>query len=161
MLNQQTLSGKWNDVKGKLRKKWGQLTNDDVQVFDGNVDRLVGMIQSKTGEARNAVERFLEEATSSGANGISQAAEAVRDTTVNAASQVRDYATQAAGQAREYAGQAAEAIEHGSHQAVESLQQGYRAAENTVRSRPTESVAVCFGAGVLTGLLLALALRSR
>jgi len=32
----------------------GQLTNDEVQSFDGNVDSLVGMIQRKTGEARNA-----------------------------------------------------------------------------------------------------------
>ena len=37
MVNQQTLSGNWNDIKGKIRKKWGQLTNDDVQVFNGNV----------------------------------------------------------------------------------------------------------------------------
>ncbi len=148
MVNQQTLSGNWNEVKGKLRKKWGQLTNDDVQVFDGNVERLVGMIQTKTGEARNNVERYLEEMTSSGASTINQAAESVRD-----------YATSAASQARDYAGQAAEAIEQRSQQAADSVRQGYQAAENTVRSRPAESVAICFGAGVLTGLVLALTFR--
>lgn len=137
MVNQQTLSGNWNELKGKLRKKWGQLTNDDVKVFDGNVERLVGMIQSKTGEARNNVERYLEEMTSSGASTMNQAAETVRD----------------------YAGQAVQAIEQGSQQAADSMRQGYQAAENTVRSRPGESVAICFGAGVLTGLLLALTFR--
>jgi len=159
MVNQQTLSGNWNEVKGKLRKKWGQLTNDDVQVFDGNVERLVGMIQRKTGEAKNAVEEFLEQVSSSSANGVGQAAEAVRDFATGAASQARDYATQAAGQVREYAGQAAEAIEQKSHQAMNTVRQGYQEAERAVRSRPTESVVVCFGAGVLTGLLLALTFR--
>src|SRR5262245_56050563 len=41
MINQQVLQGNWNEIKGKLRHKWGQLTNDDVQSFDGNVDRLL------------------------------------------------------------------------------------------------------------------------
>lgn len=150
MVNQQTLSGNWNDVKGKLRKKWGQLTNDDVQVFDGNVERLVGMIQTKTGEARGNVEKFLNELNLSGATGISQTAEAVGEYTVNAVAN-----------AREYVGKAAEVVEQRSQQAVDSLRQGYRSAEETVRSRPAESIAVCFGAGVLSGLLLAIAIRSR
>lgn len=150
MVNQQTLSGNWNDIKGKIRKKWGQLSNDDVQVFNGNVDQLIGMIQTKTGEARNNVERFLEEVSSNGAAGVNQAAEAVRT-----------YATGAATQAREYAGHAMEAVEQRSQQAYDTVRQGYSDAEDTVRSRPAESVAVCFGAGVLTGLLLALTFRSR
>ena len=62
MVNQQTLQGNWNEIKGKLRNKWGQLTNDDLQSVHGNVDQLIGLIQRKTGEARNSVEQFLEEA---------------------------------------------------------------------------------------------------
>jgi uncharacterized protein YjbJ (UPF0337 family) len=150
MVNQQTLSGNWNDIKGKIRKKWGQLTNDDVQVFNGNVDQLIGMIQQKTGDARNNVEKFLEEATGNGAAGVAQAAEAVRT-----------YATGAATQAREYAGQAMETVEQRSQQAYDAVRQGYSEAEDTIRSRPAESVAICFGAGVVTGLLLALTFRSR
>ena len=38
MINQQVLQGNWNELKGKIRSKWGQLTNDDLQNFDGNVD---------------------------------------------------------------------------------------------------------------------------
>lgn len=161
MVNEQTLAGNWNDLKGQLRKKWGQLTNDDVQVFDGNVDRLIGMIQTKTGEARSSVERYLEELTSGGANRISDAAEAVRGYAGAMTSQARDYANQAAGQVRDFAGQAADTINQRSHQAADMVREGYREAETAVRDRPTASVAVCFGAGVLTGLLLALTLRSR
>ena len=139
MINQQTLQGNWNEIKGKLRTKWGQLTNDELQSFDGNVDRLVGMIQRKTGEARNSVEHYLEELSANGASTISQATEAVRD----------------------YAYQAAEKVQDSSKQAVETVRHGYEEAEKVVRQRPAESVAVCFGAGVLVGVVVGLMLRSR
>ncbi|MEJ7593236.1 MAG: CsbD family protein [Planctomycetaceae bacterium] len=137
MVNQQTLQGNWNEIKGKLRTKWGQLTNDEVQVFDGNVDRLVGLIQRKTGETRESVEKYLEEIGGSGASGIAQAAEAVRG----------------------YAKQATEQVQETSHQATEAVRHGYQQAENTVRSNPTESLAVCFATGVGVGVLLTLAMR--
>jgi len=79
MVNQQVLQGNWNEIKGKIRSKWGQLTNDDVQNFDGNVDRLMGLIQRKTGEGRESVERFLNEVTASGSSAVGQAAENVRE----------------------------------------------------------------------------------
>ena len=50
MINQQTLLGNWNEIKGKLRSNWGSLTDDDLTIIDGNVDQLVGAIQRKTGE---------------------------------------------------------------------------------------------------------------
>ena len=84
------------------------------------------------------------------ANQIAEAAETVRDYTANAASN-----------AREYAGQAAHAIEQRSQQAVDSVRQGYKDAESTVRSRPGESVALFFVAGVVAGALLALAFRGK
>jgi uncharacterized protein YjbJ (UPF0337 family) len=139
MVNEQTLQGNWNEIKGKLRHKWGQLTNDELQMFDGNVERLVGMIQRKTGETRNAIEHYLEELTSNGASSFSQAAE----------------------KAREYATHAAERVQQSTKQASESLRHGYEEAEHMVRERPFESMAVCFGSGVFVGVLLGLVLRSR
>ena len=41
----------------------GQLTDDDLQIQGGNVDQLVGRIQQKTGEGREAIEKFLAELT--------------------------------------------------------------------------------------------------
>jgi uncharacterized protein YjbJ (UPF0337 family) len=144
MINQQVLQGNWNELKGKIRSKWGQLTNDDVQNFDGNVDRLVGVIQRKTGEGRESIERYLNELASSGSSAVGQAAEAVRD----------------------YAHQAGERIQEGTQRAAESMRQGYDSfreqygeAEEMVRRRPSEAAAVCFGVGVLTGLVLALMLH--
>jgi len=139
MINQQILQGNWNEIKGKLRTKWGQLTGDELQSFDGNVDRLVGMIQRKTGEGRNAVEHYLEEISANGASMLSQASETVR----------------------EYAQQAAEKVQETSKQAADTVRHGVEEAEKVVRQRPAESVAVCFGAGVVVGLFVGLLLRSR
>jgi len=139
MLNQQTLQGNWNEIRGKLRTKWGQLTGDDVQSFNGNVDQLVGMIQRKTGETRSAVEGFLEELTSSGSSTIAQATE----------------------QAREYATQFAHETSKRAQDAAQSMRKGYEEAEHMIRERPGESAAVCFGAGMVLGIVLGLMLRSR
>ncbi|HLJ11859.1 MAG TPA: CsbD family protein [Planctomycetaceae bacterium] len=146
MLNQQVLQGNWNEIKGKIRSKWGELTNDDVQHFDGNVDRLVGLIQRKTGEGRDSVERFLNEVTSSGGGAVGQATETVRD-----------YAQQAAERIQTGARQAAESVRQG----YDSLREGYEGAEEMVRRRPTESAAVCFGLGVLTGLMVAFVIQRK
>ncbi len=139
MVNAQTLQGNWNEIKGKLRNKWGQLTNDELQQFSGNVDQLVGTIQRKTGEARNAIEGYLEELSSNGATAFSKAAETVRD-----------YAQQAAGGVQETSKKAAESVRH-----------GYEEAEQMIKQRPGESVAVCFGIGMLVGVVLGLAVRRR
>jgi uncharacterized protein YjbJ (UPF0337 family) len=146
MINQQVLQGNWNEIKGKIRSKWGQLTNDDVQSFDGNVDRLMGLIQRKTGEGRESVERFLNEVTTNGASAVAQAAETVRE-----------YAHQAGTKIQDGARQAAESVQDG----YEALSHGYEEAEEMVRRRPAESAAVCFGAGVLTGLVVALLIHRK
>ena len=139
MINQATLQGNWNEIKGKLRKHWGQLSNDDVQTFNGNVDQLVGLIQRKTGEARSQVEDFLDELTANGSASLTDAVENVR----------------------EYAHQAADKIQEGSQQAMDTFREGYGQAEDMIRQRPTESVAICFGVGVFVGLLLGASLRGR
>ena len=52
MTNQQILEGNWNEIKGMLRQKWGQLTDNDLPQIRGNLDQIVGIIQRKTGEGR-------------------------------------------------------------------------------------------------------------
>ena len=148
MVNQQVFEGHWNEIQGKLRDRWGQLTEDELQRFDGNVQQLVGMIQRKTGEAREKVESYLEEITNG--SSVSNAVKAVKETTGKAVENVRAYAAQATESVQETAGQAAE-----------QLRAGYAEAEQFVRRRPVESLAVCFGAGLITGVVVGLVLRSR
>jgi uncharacterized protein YjbJ (UPF0337 family) len=150
MVNQQTLQGNWNEIVGKIKSKWGQLTNDDLQQAHGNVDQLIGLIQRKTGEARSSVEKFLEDLTANGSSGFSQAAETARD-----------YAHQAMESVQQRSQQAAETFRRSYGQATDSMQQGYEQAEEMIRERPAESAAVCFGIGMVVGVLLGLTLRSR
>jgi uncharacterized protein YjbJ (UPF0337 family) len=139
MTNQQTLQGNWNEIKGKVRSKWGWLTDDDLTVFNGNVDQLVGTIQRKTGETRESIEQFFEQFSSNGASAIGRAGETVRA----------------------YAQQAAETVQETSKQAAESVREGYAEVEDMVRKRPAESLAACFGVGVITGVVVGLLLRWR
>jgi uncharacterized protein YjbJ (UPF0337 family) len=57
--------GDWNITKGKLRQKWAQLTDSDLQYSEGKREELIGRIQKRTGETREAVEKALKESWSS------------------------------------------------------------------------------------------------
>jgi uncharacterized protein YjbJ (UPF0337 family) len=139
MLNQETLQGNWNQIAGKLRAKWGQLNQDELQHLAGNVTELVGYIQRKTGEARERVEAFLDEVSSHGSASLNRAAET----------------------ASQFASHAAQSAKQGFDQATRYAREGYAQAERMVKERPASTLAVAFGAGVLTGIVLGLLLRSR
>lgn len=55
------IKGKWNQIKGDVKRKWGQVTDDDLVQAEGNMDKLIGMIQQRTGEQRDAIRRWLEQ----------------------------------------------------------------------------------------------------
>ena len=50
------LKGKWMQIKGSVREKWGQLTDDDVDRVSGSAERLVGVIQERYGWAKQKAE---------------------------------------------------------------------------------------------------------
>jgi len=55
------IKGDWNIIKGNLKQKWATLTDDDLQFIDGKQDELLGRIQKRTGESREAVENAIVE----------------------------------------------------------------------------------------------------
>jgi uncharacterized protein YjbJ (UPF0337 family) len=55
------IKGNWNIIKGTLKQKWAQLTDDDLQNLGGKEDELLGHIQKRTGETREAVERAIQD----------------------------------------------------------------------------------------------------
>jgi uncharacterized protein YjbJ (UPF0337 family) len=59
-MNKLEIKGDWNLIKGKLKQKWAQLTDDDLQYLEGKQDELLGRIQKRTGESREAVENAIE-----------------------------------------------------------------------------------------------------
>lgn len=55
------LEGKWNQLKGKVRQEWGDLTDDDLDRIAGKRDELIGTIQERYGRSRDNVEREVNE----------------------------------------------------------------------------------------------------
>jgi uncharacterized protein YjbJ (UPF0337 family) len=139
MVNAQVLQGQWNQVRGELKKKWGQLTDDDLRFSNGNIDQLVGKIQQRTGEAREAIEQFLGEATAQGASAVAQAA----------------------GQVGQYARYAGDQVREGYNRISDQFGRGYDYSQEVIRENPGRSLATAFGVGVLLGVVVGMALRSR
>jgi uncharacterized protein YjbJ (UPF0337 family) len=139
MVNTQELQGSWNRLKGQVKEKWGNLTDDDLQIHGGNVDQVVGKIQQKTGETREAIEEFLNNLTTRSASAFSQAAET----------------------AGQYAQRAGHQIVDKYQRVADHVGEGYEQVERAFRYNPTQSVAASFGVGLALGVLVGLALRSR
>ena len=139
MTDQQILEGDWTEIKAKLRQRWEQLTDEDLPQIRADADQIIGIIQRRTGQSRDAIERHLQEVSGSAASAIGTAAEAVYD----------------------YAQHASQTVQHTARQAAGQVRAGYSEAERLVRDRPGESLLVCFGAGLITGVVIALSLRSR
>jgi uncharacterized protein YjbJ (UPF0337 family) len=60
-MNWDTISGQWKQMKGKVREKWGKLTDDEVEQIGGAKDRLVGKIQERYGYAKDQAEKEVNE----------------------------------------------------------------------------------------------------
>ena len=59
-MNEDILSGKWNQLKGEIKKQWGKLTDDELDMIGGQRDKLLGKMQEKYGYARFDAERELD-----------------------------------------------------------------------------------------------------
>ncbi len=54
------LKGNWNQLKGKVKQAYGDLTEDDLKHEEGKDDELLGKLQTKTGKTRDEVVKWLE-----------------------------------------------------------------------------------------------------
>lgn len=58
-MNNLELKGNWNEVKGKLKQKYGELTDDDLSFAEGKEDELIGRIQKKLGKTKDEIKKEL------------------------------------------------------------------------------------------------------
>ncbi|WP_234734350.1 CsbD family protein [Tellurirhabdus bombi] len=58
-MNETTLKGRWNEVKGKLKQAYGDLTDDDLTYAEGQEDELYGRLQQKTGKTKDEVRKMI------------------------------------------------------------------------------------------------------
>lgn len=139
MTHIQWLQGSWNQLRGQVKEHWGNLTDDDLMVKEGNIDQLIGRIQAKTGEARETIETFLSQATEAGGHVVSRAGHAIGNAAHLASDRLREHYQQLAARATEGADQA----------------RGY------VRAHPGRSAMMVFGAGLAVGLVVGAAFAGR
>jgi uncharacterized protein YjbJ (UPF0337 family) len=58
-MNNTEMKGNWNVIKGKLKQKYGDLTDDDLTYAEGKEDELWGRIQKKTGKAKEELQEEI------------------------------------------------------------------------------------------------------
>ena len=139
MVNEQVLQGNWHEIRGMIRSKWGQISDDEMQTFSGDVEQLVGEIQRHTGESQEAIRSYLDEITREGGASARRFTE----------------------QAGTYVSQAAASLQGASRQVADSVTHRYSEAERLIQQRPAESLATAFGLGLITGLIIGMIASSR
>jgi uncharacterized protein YjbJ (UPF0337 family) len=60
-MNWDTIKGQWTELKGKVREKWGKLTDSDLETIAGKKDQLIGMLQKRYGYEKDAAEREVDD----------------------------------------------------------------------------------------------------
>ncbi len=59
-MNRDILAGKWKELKGGIKEKWGKLTDDELDQASGRFDQLSGLLQQRYGYAKDQAERELD-----------------------------------------------------------------------------------------------------
>ena len=59
-MNKLTIEGNWNEIKGKLKQKYGDLTDDDLTFAKGKEDEMYGRLQKKLGKTKDEIKREIE-----------------------------------------------------------------------------------------------------
>jgi uncharacterized protein YjbJ (UPF0337 family) len=59
-MNKLQLKGSWNEIKGKLKQSYGNLTDDDLVFAEGKDDELLGRLQKKLGKTKDEVRQMIE-----------------------------------------------------------------------------------------------------
>jgi uncharacterized protein YjbJ (UPF0337 family) len=133
MNTQEVSRANWNRIVGKAKEKWGQLTDDEVTETKGDLQQLAGLIEQKTGEARDKIEQFFDDV-------------------------VNGRRTEVEGAVRHYAREAQHRMQDAGQYVTDAARSGYRQTERAISTHPVESTAIAFAAGLGVGLVLGLSL---
>ncbi|WIG55340.1 MAG: UPF0337 protein YjbJ [Rhodanobacteraceae bacterium] len=60
-MNEDRIKGQWRQLNGKLKSRWGKLTDDDLKVADGNAEYLAGKLQERYGIAKDEAEKQVRQ----------------------------------------------------------------------------------------------------
>ena len=127
------IEGDWKQMKGRVKEKWGKLTDDDLTAIAGHRDQLEGKIQERYGYAKNQARREVEDWYRSTEHHLADAIETIRTDLQSLASSVGRIANKQMGRAQVRATEAA-------HEA-----------EAAITRNPLIAVAIAAGLGFLIG----------
>lgn len=144
MVTASEIRGQWNQLKGQIKERWGEFTDNEFTQMQGNTDQLIGVIQKKTGTARQEIEKFLSSAL--------QDAESTASSTMETARQF-------AAKATDTASKVTEAVRGQYSQISNKFSDTCEEARGVVRSQPGVSVGVAFAAGIVGGAILGILMR--
>lgn len=89
VINEDTVKGKWKEVKGDIQKMWGKITDDELDQAQGDLKSLSGIIQRRYGESKEAVDtklnNYFSETWKDVKTGIARTAEKAKDAVAEAA----------------------------------------------------------------------------
>jgi uncharacterized protein YjbJ (UPF0337 family) len=60
-MNEDVLKGKWHQLKGDIKSRWGKLTDDDLDRVEGEAEKLVGRVQERYGYQRDEAKREVDD----------------------------------------------------------------------------------------------------
>jgi uncharacterized protein YjbJ (UPF0337 family) len=61
LMNEDILKGKWRQIKGEVKSRWGKLTDDDVDRVEGDAEKLIGRVQERYGYQREEAQREVDD----------------------------------------------------------------------------------------------------
>ncbi len=131
MVTKEEIQGNWDSFIGGVQKKYSEITGDDLASVQGNIQQMAGVIQRKTGQAREEIEKYLHTLSSDASGTIQHVSE----------------------MANNMASKANEGLRDGYSYVTDKSQEGYESARATVRQKPVETLAIAFGVGVVAGLI--------
>ncbi len=60
-MNKDQTKGKWNQLKGEIKRRWAKVTDDDLLQVEGDMDKVAGRIQERTGDRKEEIRKWLDE----------------------------------------------------------------------------------------------------
>jgi uncharacterized protein YjbJ (UPF0337 family) len=60
-MNPEMFKGRWNQMRGEIRTRWGKLTDDDIAQIEGRAEKMIGKLQERYGYKREQAEKELDE----------------------------------------------------------------------------------------------------